>query len=70
MELARSSGGRQVNYRLTSYENKKHLHRLKYYEKKALTKQQNEVFQPYGGEANYYKNRLIEAGYLFKAKDV
>ena len=46
-------------------ENKKHLHRLKYYEKKAATKRLSALFQPYGGEAAYYKNRLIELGVLF-----
>lgn len=47
------------------YNCKKHIYREKYYEKKKAEIEREQLFRPYGGEQNYYKNKLIEMGFIF-----
>jgi hypothetical protein len=46
------------------YQLKKELIRTKYYEKKEQKQREYELYKNYGGEKNYYKNSLINSGFL------
>jgi hypothetical protein len=46
------------------YERKKHLYKERYLEQKRRKAWEQEVYKNYDGEKNYYKQSLIEFGYL------
>jgi hypothetical protein len=57
------------NYYKEYYNTKKHLYKLRYEERKIQKKQQKELFEPYGGEKNYYKDKILEFISLNKPKN-
>ncbi len=54
----------RTQYYRNYYQLKKELIRVKYIEDKERRQRQKELYEPYGGEKNYYKNSLIQAGFL------
>ena len=48
------------NYYKEYYNTKKHLYKIRYEEKKIQKQKQKELFEPYGGEKNYYKDKILE----------
>ncbi len=46
------------------YELKKHLYKERYKEQKRKKAWEEELYKNYGGEKNYYKQSLIDFGYL------
>jgi len=46
------------------YELKKHLYKERYKEQKRKKAWEEELYKNYGGEQNYYKQSLIDFGYL------
>lgn len=61
--MPRSSLDRTQYYR-NYYQLKKELIRNRYYEKKEQLKREEELYAPYGGKKNYYKQHLIDNGWL------
>ena len=54
-----------MSYYKTYYELKKHLYKERYLEQKRRKAWEQEVYKNYdGNEKNYYKQSLIEFGYL------
>ena len=62
--MPRHSLDRSSYYKMY-YEAKKDQIRNRYFEKKETRLREEEMFKPYGGEKNYYKNSLVESGFLF-----
>ena len=48
------------NYYKSYYSARKHLYKLRYEEKKREVKERKELFEPYGGEIAYYRDKLLE----------
>ena len=48
------------NYYKSYYSTRKHLYKIRYEEKKIEIKERNELYEPYGGEAKYYKDKILE----------
>tara|TARA_R110000824_G_scaffold259444_1_gene448170 strand:- start:61 stop:234 length:174 start_codon:yes stop_codon:yes gene_type:complete len=48
------------SYYLAYYDQKKHLYKLRYEEKKREVKERKVLFEPYGGEEKYYKDKMLE----------
>jgi len=46
------------------YQQKKHLYKERYLEQKRKKAWEDEVYKKYDGEKNYYKQSLIDLGYL------
>jgi hypothetical protein len=46
------------------YQLKKHLYKERYLEQKRRKAWEQEIYKNYDGEKNYYKQSLIEFGYL------
>lgn len=61
--MPRSSLDRSQYYR-NYYQLHKELIRNRYYEKKEQLKREEELYAPYGGVKNYYKQRMIDNGWL------
>jgi len=61
--MPRSSLDKSAYYR-NYYQLKKELIKAKYYEKKEQKQREEEMYEPYGGESQYYKNSLINSGFL------
>jgi hypothetical protein len=57
------------NYYKEYYNTKKHLYKIRYEEQKIKIQKQKELFEPFGGEKNYYKNKLLEFCSLNKPKN-
>ena len=61
--MPRHSLDRGAYYR-NYYQLKKDLIRMRYIEKKEQKQREEELYEPYGGKKNYYKNSLINSGFL------
>ena len=48
------------NYYKSYYSMRKHLYKIRYEEKKTEVKERNELYEPFGGEAKYYKDKILE----------
>jgi len=48
------------NYYKSYYSARKHLYKIRYEEKKFEDKERKELYEPYGGEAKYYKDKILE----------
>ena len=46
------------------YSLRKHLYRVRYFEKKEEEKRKEELYKKYGGERSYYFNTLKDMGFL------
>lgn len=44
------------------YQRKKHIYKARYEEMKRIAREKEEMFLPYNGEKEYYKNKLLEWG--------
>ena len=53
-----------MSYYQRYYELKKHLYKERYLEQKRKKEWEKEMYKKYGGEQNYYKQSLIDFGYL------
>ena len=53
-----------MNYYTNYYNLRKHLYRVRYYEKKEEEQRKEELFKEYGGEKSYYLNKLKDMGFL------
>ena len=51
-----------MSYYQKYYQQKKHIYKARYEEQKRVAKEKEEMFREYGGEANYYKMKLLEWG--------
>ena len=60
MPISLDRGAYYRNY----YQLKKELIRIRYIEKKEQKIREEEMYKPYGGIKNYYKNSLINSGLL------
>lgn len=54
------------NYYKDYYNNKKHLYKIRYEERKIERKNEKELFEPYGGKEKYYKDKYIEFANKYK----
>ena len=54
----------RIQYYYTYYDQRKHIYRIQYYEKKAKDKANEELYKPFGGERKYYLDKLVELGCL------
>lgn len=54
----------RTQYYYNYYARTKDLRRYLYYQKKIQTQREEALYKPYGGEREYYRNRLIEMGVL------
>ncbi len=54
----------RTNYYRIYYDLKKQQYKERYINKKEQKQLSQELYEPYGGEKNYYKNSLIQAGFL------
>jgi hypothetical protein len=61
--MPRYSLDRTTYYR-RYYEAKKQIYKDRYVEQKEARIRNEELYKPYGGEKNYYKNSLIQSGFL------
>lgn len=52
------------SYYQNYYELKKHLYKERYLEQKRKKAWEEEMYKKYNGEKNYYKQSLIDFGYL------
>ena len=46
------------------YSLKKHLYKIRYYEKKEQEQREYELYKDFGGKEKFYKNSLIDMGIL------
>ncbi len=53
-----------MNYYTNYYNLRKHLYRVRYYEKKEEEQRKEELYKKYGGEKCYYINTLKDMGFL------
>ena len=53
-----------MNYYTNYYSLRKHLYKIRYYEKKEEEKRKEELYKKYGGEKSYYFNTLKDMGFL------
>lgn len=51
---------RYAEYYYNYYNLKKHIYRERYYQKKRQAKENEELYRPYGGEANFYRQKILE----------
>ena len=58
----------RTKYYLNYYNRSKFLYKIKYREKKEAEERRVELYKPYGGEENYYKNELLKWG--MKVKEI
>tara|TARA_R110000751_G_scaffold11014_1_gene39645 strand:- start:11 stop:199 length:189 start_codon:yes stop_codon:yes gene_type:complete len=48
------------SYYLAYYDQKKHLYKQRYLEKKRQKEDDEELYRPYGGERAYYRMKILE----------
>ena len=53
-----------MNYYTNYYNLRKHLYRIRYYEKKEQEQRKEQLYKKYGGEKSYYLNALKDMGFL------
>ena len=53
-----------MNYYSNYYNLRKHLYKMRYYEKKDQEQRENELYKDYGGKEKFYKNSLVDMGIL------
>ena len=53
-----------MSYYKMYYQRKKHLYKERYLEQKRRKAWEQEMYKNYNGEQNYYKQSLIDHGYL------
>ena len=57
-------------YYLAYYDQKKHLYKQRYLEKKQQKEDDEELYRPYGGEKAYYRMKMLEFCNTFSKKNV
>ena len=53
-----------MNYYTNYYNLRKHLYKMRYYEKKDQEQRDYELYKDYGGKEKFYKKSLIDMGVL------
>jgi uncharacterized membrane protein len=53
-----------MNYYTNYYNLRKHLYKVRYYEKKDEEQREIELYKEFGGKKEFYKNSLINMGFL------
>ena len=59
-----------MGYYQNYYQQKKHIYKARYEEQKRVTREKEEMFLPYNGEKEYYKNKLLEWGVTIKKIEI